>query len=596
MKDKFNVVKELLEKKNLSTNDIDFIINNIESALKNEVYKFTNRKKFGLLWEEQQEDLIEKYKKYEVALEEIKNKEIFKGEEYENNILIEGDNYFSLLALQKTHKEKIDVIYIDPPYNTGNNDFAYNDNFKGKEDEYRHSKWISFMNLRLNLAKELLADDGVIFISIDDNEQAQLKLLCDEIFGEENFISKIAWINNLKGRILDKNFSEVYELIYVYAKNSGKFKMNKILVEDEKVLKKYNLKDKISKYKKGHDFVNSDSKFNIDTRSNLAYSIYYDKETKKISCKHEIVENSDGKKTIPDVEFDNERYIRIIPPFRKTNNKLGCWRWQIDTLMKNYDTEIIIDFVESKGKLFIKDRLTPDGEKLTKYKNIITNVSSNNGTVELNTILGDKIFNNPKPVELIKTLLSIPKKNSVILDFFAGSGTTGQAVIELNKEDDGNRKFILCTNNENNICENVTYQRLFKVISGYEKYNDGRVQGINANLKYFKINFDNFILKDEIQIEQKKTTQNNLEIIKIRHQVGKEEIINENIVKYKTHSENIILFNKDYFITENDIYMIENNLENNLKNFLYCSKEYFEDELILNFMKKNSCILKNILQ
>jgi adenine-specific DNA-methyltransferase len=147
------------------------------------------KKKYGLVWEDKPEEVEEQLRENLPVLKEVKDKAITNGEDCPNHILIEGDNLHALTALSFTHEGKIDVIYIDPPYNTGNKDFKYNDSFVDKEDSYRHSKWLSFMNKRLQIAKRLLSEKGVIFISLDDNEQAQLKILCDEIFGELNFIS-----------------------------------------------------------------------------------------------------------------------------------------------------------------------------------------------------------------------------------------------------------------------------------------------------------------------------------------------------------------------------------------------------------------------
>jgi len=196
--------------------------------LKQEIKTLKNRKKYGLVWEEKPEQVVLNCQDKLPILKEVKNKAIITDKNKPVNILIEGDNYHSLSVLNYTHKEKIDFIYIDPPYNTGSKDFKYNDSYVDSEDSYRHSKWTSFINKRLKLARELLNINGTIFISIDDNEVCQLKLLCDEIFGEENLEAIISWRRrtnqpNDKAKMIAK----VAEFILVYSKNSKKLKENK---------------------------------------------------------------------------------------------------------------------------------------------------------------------------------------------------------------------------------------------------------------------------------------------------------------------------------------------------------------------------------
>ena len=190
------------------------------SRLKKELKK---KKKYGLVWEEKPEEVIDMCKKKLPVLKEVKNKEIITDKNKPMNLLIEGDNYHALSVLNYTHAKKVDVIYIDPPYNTGNKDFIFNDRFVDKEDGYRHSKWLSFMEKRLKLAKNLLKDTGVIFISIDDNEMAQLKLLMDDknkgLFGEENFVQNFMWLHG-KGK-KDRWSRTLQQYILCYAKNKN---------------------------------------------------------------------------------------------------------------------------------------------------------------------------------------------------------------------------------------------------------------------------------------------------------------------------------------------------------------------------------------
>src|SRR3989338_5877367 len=194
--------------------------------LKKELKK---KKKYGLVWEDKPEDVVEMCKEKLPVLKEVKSKEIITDKDKPTNILIEGDNYHSLSVLNYTHQGKIDVIYIDPPYNTGNKDFKYNDSFVEKDDAFRHSKWLSFMSKRLKLAKNLLKDTGVAFISIDDNEASQLKLLCNEIFGEDNLLDVFYIQVRYAGKSLNEkdNFQKLIEQVFIYAKNNYLFSPNK---------------------------------------------------------------------------------------------------------------------------------------------------------------------------------------------------------------------------------------------------------------------------------------------------------------------------------------------------------------------------------
>ena len=233
----------------MNTQNIDELLDEI-SQLRTEIQKLKKQKRYGLVWEDKPEIFDQESQD---ALPVFWSKKVGKFKDLisrtrdeDFNILIEGDNYHSLSVLNYTHRNKIDVIYIDPPYNTGNKDFIYNDHIVDKEDSFRHSKWLSFMNKRLQLAKDLLADDGVIFISIDDNEYAQLKLLCDHVFGQENYINTFIWINNLKGRqISNIGASQTHEFILCYAKDIA---TTPIFIGNGQMLKKqmpniYKLKD-----------------------------------------------------------------------------------------------------------------------------------------------------------------------------------------------------------------------------------------------------------------------------------------------------------------------------------------------------------------
>lgn len=377
-----------------------------------------------------------------------------------NNIYIEGDNLEVLKLLQSSYYNKVKMIYIDPPYNTGN-DFVYEDDFKDPMAKYKeitqqttksnpetmgrfHTNWLNMMYPRLRLAANLLRDDGVIFISIDDNEVHNLRKLCDEVFGEENFVSEFIWINNERGRSIDKYISNTNDFILMYAKSLDNLTINYKRESGEHLLKEYNLKDEISYYKKGDPLFNNNSKFNIETRPNLVYSIYINKQTGEKRCIDEKYKDSNGLWILPQENKLGDNWIKVVPPLRNTNGLIGCWRWSVNKFMAENEQELILEQQNSgKYMFFSKNRLTGDNEKLSKYKNIIQNITSASATSEVVKLLGGKYFDHPKPTSLIKILADIGlSKDDIILDFFSGSATTAHAVMQLNAEDGGNRQFI----------------------------------------------------------------------------------------------------------------------------------------------------------
>jgi adenine-specific DNA-methyltransferase len=427
-------------------------IEKLKSEIERLKKELKKRKKYGLVWEDKKEDVVEMCKKKLPIIKEVKSREIITDKNKPINLLIEGDNYHSLSVLNYTHAGKIDVIYIDPPYNTGNKDFIFNDNYVDLEDGYRHSKWLSFMEKRLKLARNLLKETGVIFVSIDDNEVAQLKLLMDEIFGEKNFIINLCWksrhsISN------DAIVSTNHNYILVYAKNIEKIKIPEMfrMLPDEEYTKDFSNPDNDPNgpWKAVHLEISG-----VHISKGLIYEIY-----------------------------DEKNKIRYYP------DKNKCWRFSKEKFNELLRQGRIIFYGDPKKKPRYKFYLK---EALITPSSWLDNVgTTTDGTRELFDIFHEKVFNNPKPKSLIKYLIKMysRKKDLIILDFMAGSGTTGHAVLELNKEDGGNRQFILCTNNENNICTDVCYPRIKKVIEGYKNSKGEWVEGLGGNLKYFKTDF-----------------------------------------------------------------------------------------------------------
>lgn len=432
-------------------------------------------KPYGLVWEDKPEDVEERLREELPVLKEVPERALISDNpDAPNHILIEGDNLEALTALAYTHEGKIDVIYIDPPYNTGNKDFVYNDHYVDKEDSYRHSKWLSFMSRRLKIAKQLLSDKGVIFISIDDNEQAQLKLLCDEVFGEQNFIAKFDW-RKKTGANDAKDIAVITESIVLFAKSKQACLEEQIWARDQGSINK-------SRYKYSDEFVESRGKFYYDTldRGGLQYS----------DSMNFGIQMPDGKMLFPNgrSEFSNDGWI---------------WKWSTEKVkwgLENRFLEIVKSNKNLHTKYTIKYKVYENVDNEGKpretrgraYMNLITEPINQQGNTEMTAIFnGDAPFSNPKPIGLITYLFSTLRiKEYTILDFFAGSGTTLHATMQLNKDDGGHRKCILVTNNENGICENVTYERNKHIIQGYTTPKGEQVAGLtDNNLRYYRTDF-----------------------------------------------------------------------------------------------------------
>lgn len=447
---------------------IEGLSNEEKSAL---IELLKTHKKYGLVWEDKPEDVEERLREELPILTEVKERAIISEDsEAPNHILIEGDNLEALTALTYTHAGKIDVIYIDPPYNTGNKDFVYNDTFVDSEDSFRHSKWLSFMSKRLRIAKRLMSDKGVLFISIDDNEQAQLKLLCDEIFGAENYISSIPW-HSRQSLQNDTDLSINHEYILAVAKNRRKSnrrlkKANASIWYDQDGFVFYPISVDGGKYSNPDNDPRGPWKADpMDAphiRPNLTYPI-----TNPIT----------GVQHLPPRgrcwRISQEKFASALADNRILFGKNGTSRPQMKVFLNEQ-----VEFGSIAHSWF----------EAEKYG------TATHGSKELQGIFGgDKVFTSPKPTSLISNILSlvsIPDRPITVLDFFAGSGTTLHATMQLNAEDGGSRRCILVTNNENNICEEVTYERNKRVINGYVKPNGEEVDGLIRNtLRYYKTDF-----------------------------------------------------------------------------------------------------------
>lgn len=423
----------------------------------------SEQKTYGLVWEEHTEDVEEELRTKLPVLVEDTNKRLAEGgEDAPNHILIEGDNLHALTALTYTHEGAVDVIYIDPPYNTGNKDFVYNDSFVDSEDDYRHSKWLSFMSKRLRIAKRLLSDDGALFISIDENELYALKVLCDEIFGERNFVGQWNWYKSATPPALSLKLKRNIEYVLCYEKNrSG--------VKYQGVKKTSGSNDPITKPQNSY--------------KELTFPAH--------SLHIKVTDGIIPKGVYGTTKFPNELLNDLIVKDGQNENEVAFrnrFIWLQSTLDEEFRKGTRFDV--SKQLVISYKRASYSPEVPPNLIDLSVGVDTNEEAgKQLAEILGKKLFDYPKPVSLIQYILAF-KPSSLILDFFAGSGTTLHATMQLNAEDGGHRKCILVTNNENGICENVTYERNKRVINGYTTPKGQQVEGLKNNkLRYYKTAF-----------------------------------------------------------------------------------------------------------
>lgn len=455
-----------------------------------------SQKKYGLVWEDKPEAVEQKLETELPVLKEVPSRAIISDNpDAPNHILIEGDNLEALTTLAYTHEGKIDVIYIDPPYNTGNEDFVYNDNYINSDDDYKHSMWLSFMKRRLRIAKKLLSERGVIFISIDDNEAANLKVLCDdaELFGAKNFAGQFIWHQGRKS--MAAQFAVNHEYCLVYCKNRAA-----LLAYDQQVEnnnwreKKEGLQDIYDEFDRlsaihGSDYAAIEKgmkKFFKDLPSDnpAKRSQHYTRVDEGGLYFADNISQGTGKGG----RFD------IIHPKTGKPCKVpgGGWRFGESKLPELLENNLIHFGKDETIVPCLKRYL-----RNTEYE-VMSSVFYRDGrgaTKRLEILLGTKAFDHPKDEEVIAKFIRAvtsytDKRSYTILDFFAGSGTTLHSVMMLNAEDGGHRTCILCTNNENGICENVTYERNKRVIQGYTKPNGEYVEGLhNNNLRYYRTAF-----------------------------------------------------------------------------------------------------------
>ena len=469
--DRINLIRRISELEGLTDHERSALLGLLRES-----------KTYGLVWEDKPEAVEERMQEELPVLREVSERAIVSdSKDAPNHILIEGDNLEALTTLAYTHAGRIDVIYIDPPYNTGNKDFVYNDSFVDREDTYRHSKWLSFMSRRLKIAKQLLAKNGVLFISIGDDEVAQLKMLGEEYFETIALVPRIA----KKGSNQGTHFRPTKDYILVFA----------------------NFKDTVEPFRQPTTYINKKtfklSEPNTGKKFRKGHSLYQASLDPLRGCVNQryYIKAPDGTliippgHTFPTIASDGER----IPPRTKEDK---VWRWsQSSYLAKKH----LLLFCKSKRSPLVDNNNVHtdwnvyekkyETEEVGDVANSLPNDFISDYTNSLGTsLLNDMQISFPfsKPIELIEYLISITNKHKSIriLDFFAGSGTTLHATMQLNAEDGGHRQCILVTNNENGICENVTYERNKRVIQGYTTPKGEQVAGLTDNsLRYYKTDF-----------------------------------------------------------------------------------------------------------
>ena len=431
-----------------------------------EIRALKKRKRYGLVWEDKPEQVAIDCETNLPILKEVPDKAIVADANAPTNLIIEGDNYHALAVLNYTHKGKIDVIYIDPPYNTGKQgaEWTYNNRYVNKTDGYRHSKWLSMMEKRLALAKDLLKRDGVLICAIDENEFNRLGLLIEEIYSGHE-IHCMAVVHNPRG-VQGKNFAYTHEYVYFV------FREKLQVIEQKKREKPLD-----------EEFRNSGGESLRTDAKNCFYPILVNVNEKKI-IEFGDVPSDDFHPAGKNVKKKNDKEVVEVWPIDR-NGVERKWifaRQSVDEIKDNLWVKITKDQIDIwRTKIFQKPKTVWCDPKYD---------ASRNGSTIANDLIGDFRFSFPKSVYAVHDCLECvikKKQQAIVLDFFAGSGTTGHAVSLLNKTDGGNRKFVLCTNNENDIAQKACYPRIKAVIEGNAKHPD--ITGIASNLRYYETAF-----------------------------------------------------------------------------------------------------------
>ena len=538
-----------------------------------EILSLSERKSYGLVWENQNEFFEKDSASSFPVVKEDKSRAILNHKD-EPNIIIEGDNLHSLKLLNFTHKAKVDFIFIDPPYNTGNDTWKYNNNYVNDDDTYKHSKFCSFIYKRLLLAKSLLSNKGILCCSIDNYEVHNVRHILEEIFIDKEIITTVVE-HNLRGRP-GNNFSMTHEY-YLWVVNKGEDLITKSEVMPSDIRR--NLR------RTGLDARREDV-------PSMFYGIEIDKKTLEIISTTKSIPIGEN---LPKTDTNKTEYIF---PVRSDGIDMRWYYSQERVMAEAKEGFVYAKKIKNKVEIHYHQKAKPMRRKSVlrgaKYD------SSTHGTELLTSIIGENNFPFPKSIfsiiDAIKTATN--NKNAIILDFFAGSGTTGHAVLELNKIDNGNRKFILCTNNENNIARDITFKRIEAVIKGYKSKKDKKVQLYEKELQLSDLKKYENIQKEIEEIKRKSNFDEfdesfsfgNLILWGIEKSKKKIEGLGGSLKYYK-----VDLLEND--ITDKSRIKISKNLIDSI-----CLKEAThnliredEDLIIFEGINKNTVIIFNIL-
>tara|TARA_B100000315_G_scaffold1522_1_gene1373 strand:+ start:115 stop:1770 length:1656 start_codon:yes stop_codon:yes gene_type:complete len=469
-----------------------------------EITELKKRKKYGLVWDEEREPekVVTQCKNELPVLKEVKSKAIKNDPDKPTHILIEGDNYHALSVLNYTHQNKIDVIYIDPPYNTGAKDWKYNNHFVDGEDSYKHSKWISMMHNRLIIAKNTLKKNGVLIVTIDDHELLRVLGVLERLNAKT--LGRVAICIKPEGRRQSKYLMEAHEYaIFVTWGNPTIRNLNIDFGLD------FPEEDSVSKFR-WEGLMRRDAT-REDRGSDYWFSFFV---------------SDDG-----DISLEKlDGYIEVWPINTKGIERV--WLWDSERA-KNNISELKATIRKDRITIYYKRRELGRVKPTTFWYGSLYNANAY-GTRLLSKVLPGNNFNFPKSVYSVLDCIDLfLPKNGLVLDYFAGSGTTGHSAMMLNMDDGGNRQVILCTNNENKIAEEITYPRIKNCINGYK---DGKqVVSYGGNLKYFKTTF---VPAKSTDRNKEKLTKQSVEMLCLK----------ENTFDYVLDSENIKIFkNNDHF-------------------------------------------------
>ena len=552
-----------------------------------EIERELKAKKYGLVWEEHEEAVDVKMRTHIPVFTADDSKEIHADSTTENyNFLLEGDNLHSLKLLQKTHRGAIDLIYIDPPYNTGSKDFVYDDSYVDEQDTFRHSKWLSFMRERLVIAHSLLSIRGVVFIQISDIELANLKCLCDDIFGEENYLNilnvNMKNIAGASGGGEDKRFKKNCEYILVYAKNYDfvpLFNGAYTFTEMSEVVEQYRIDNKTWHY--------TSVLVDEGEKEYVGSTVDGDGNEIKIFKRNNAIIKSVNQVIKSEGLSEKEVYYKYGSRIFEAKDAQSSIRTRVINAKQELgitDDVISIEYVPKTGKhkgVVYEQFYKGDKCRLFAWLSDISEIIDGvlykktlqgtywDFTSKINNLTKEgavEFANGKKPVDLIKQIISLYPSNCIkVLDFFAGSGTTGHAVLLLNAEDEGNRSFILCTNNENNICEQKTYKRLKNVVEGITVKGQNDDACLPTNLMYFRTDFvdkESDELSDELLAHIR-------EMIQLEHGIkidGRKYVVilteeemdefEKNIAKYPNLKA--VFINSDIFLSAKQQKMLNN--------------------------------------